>query len=107
MFLVIFLDYISYAIFYKLSRYFYSHLYSVHAQNNPLVVNDSLAQQKWVDATVRCHVFRRKIGQLFMVSVTSNQNKSSSDKIKALIQNHHIGGVIFSTGGPVRRQIDK
>lgn len=74
-----------------------------HAQHNPLVVKDSLAQQKWVDTQYDAMSLDERLGQLFMVSVASDQNKSGTDKIKALIQNHHIGGVIFSTGGPVRQ----
>ena len=44
-----------------------------------------------------------KLGQLFMVSVASNQSKTATDKIKNLIRSQKIGGVIFSTGGPVRQ----
>ncbi|KSA14322.1 Beta-N-acetylglucosaminidase [Maribacter dokdonensis DSW-8] len=44
-----------------------------------------------------------KLGQLFMVSVASNQSKQATDKIKNLIVQEHLGGVIFSKGGPVRQ----
>jgi beta-glucosidase-like glycosyl hydrolase/CubicO group peptidase (beta-lactamase class C family) len=44
-----------------------------------------------------------KIGQLFMVLVASDQSKPATDKIKTLIQEQHLGGIIFSTGGPVRQ----
>ncbi|GGD41307.1 beta-N-acetylglucosaminidase [Muriicola marianensis] len=44
-----------------------------------------------------------KIGQLFMVLVASDQNKESTDRIKDLIREEHLGGLIFSTGGPVRQ----
>jgi len=75
----------------------------VRGQQNPLVVKDSAAQQKWVDAKYEAMSLDEKLGQLFMISVASNQNKSSTDKIKALIQDQHIGGVIFSKGGPIRQ----
>ena len=76
---------------------------SVCAQGNPLVAKDSLAQQNWVDAKYNEMDLDEKLGQLFMVSIASDQDKASTDKIKLLIKEHHIGGVIFSTGGPVRQ----
>lgn len=74
-----------------------------HAQYNPLVVRDSLGQQKWVDATYEAMTLDEKLGQLFMVGVGSGQDRASIVKMKSLIRDHHIGGVIFSTGGPVRQ----
>jgi len=73
------------------------------AQSDPLVVKDSLAQQKWVDAKYSSMSLEEKVGQLFMVMVASDQNNSESGKTKQLIEDHKIGGVIFSTGGPVRQ----
>ena len=70
---------------------------------NPLVVVDSLSQEKWVDFEYSSMTLEQKIGQLFMVSIASEQNKTSTDNIKDLIARHHIGGVIFSKGGPVRQ----
>lgn len=74
-----------------------------HAQGNPLVTKDSLKQQNWVNAKYDAMSLNERFGQLFMVSVASDQAKASTDKIEALIKEHHIGGVIFSTGGPVRQ----
>ena len=75
----------------------------VHAQRNPLVVKDSSAQQLWVNMQYESMTLDEKLGQLFMVSVASDQSKAETDKIAALIKEEHIGGVIFSTGGPVRQ----
>lgn len=75
----------------------------VNAQHNPLVTKDSLKQKKWVDATYDGMSLDQRLGQLFMVSVASDQPKASTDKIAALIKEQHIGGVIFSTGGPIRQ----
>lgn len=72
-------------------------------QKNPLVVKDSLSQIQWVDAKYQSMSLDEKIGQLFMVSVASNQGKASTDKIKQLIIDQKIGGVIFSVGGPVQQ----
>ncbi|VAW10228.1 beta-glycosyl hydrolase / Uncharacterized esterase [hydrothermal vent metagenome] len=74
-----------------------------NAQNDPLVVKDSLAQKNWVDSKYGAMSLDEKLGQLFMVSVGSDQSKTAADKIKALIESQKIGGVIFSTGGPVRQ----
>ena len=73
------------------------------AQKNPLQTADSTAQREWVDATYQKLTLEEKIGQLFMVLVASDQDKASTDKIKTLIEEEHLGGVIFSTGGPVRQ----
>ncbi len=74
-----------------------------NAQRNPLVVKDSLAQQRWVDKQYESMSLEARLGQLFMVSVASDQPKSATDKISTLIEEENIGGVIFSTGGPVRQ----
>jgi len=74
-----------------------------NAQRNPLVVRDSIAQKKWVDSKYDAMSLEERLGQLFMVSVASDQSKVATDKITQLIKTEHIGGVIFSTGGPVRQ----
>ncbi|WP_036153517.1 glycoside hydrolase family 3 N-terminal domain-containing protein [Maribacter forsetii] len=75
---------------------------SILAQN-PLVTKDSTNQQRWVDAQYAQMSLDQKLGQLFMVSVASNQSKQAKDLIKNLIVKEHLGGVIFSKGGPVRQ----
>ncbi|PKA96805.1 beta-glucosidase-like glycosyl hydrolase [Flavobacteriaceae bacterium MAR_2009_75] len=76
---------------------------SASAQKNPLLVKDSLAQQKWVDSKYNNMTLDEKLGQLFMVMVASDQSKTAIGGVKKLIENQKIGGVIFSTGGPVRQ----
>ena len=72
-------------------------------QINPLLVeNDLVNQQKWVDSIYGNMSLQEKIGQLFMPVVFSSDSKIQTDKIKELIQNQYIGGVIFSKGGPKR-----
>ncbi|NNK21168.1 MAG: beta-N-acetylglucosaminidase, partial [Flavobacteriaceae bacterium] len=73
------------------------------SQQNPLQAMDSVAQMKWVNDTYKGMTLEEKIGQLFMVLVASDQDKASTDKIKTLIAEEHLGGIIFSTGGPVRQ----
>ena len=70
---------------------------------NPLQTSDSLAQQQWVAAQYGKMSLDEKLGQLFMVSIASDQNKAATDQIKNLIIKEHLGGVIFSKGGPVRQ----
>jgi len=66
----------------------------------PLQTKDSLAQKKWVDSVYNSLSLNEKIGQLFMVDVFSENPRTD---IKKLITQYHIGGVIFSKGGPVRQ----
>ena len=75
----------------------------INAQNEPLVTKDSLAQQNWVNARYTAMSLEERVGQLFMLSVASDQDIASTKKIETLIKEHHIGGVIFSTGGPIRQ----
>ncbi len=75
----------------------------VKGQNSPLIAEDSLAQFSWVNEQYERLTLEERIGQLFMISVASSQAKASTDKLKDLIKEHGIGGVIFSTGGPQRQ----
>ncbi|MGB3151258.1 MAG: glycoside hydrolase family 3 N-terminal domain-containing protein [Maribacter sp.] len=70
---------------------------------NPLVTSDSLSQAEWVDNKYSQMTLEQKIGQLFMVSVASNQSPKATNQIKQLIREQSIGGVIFSKGTPVRQ----
>src|SRR5690554_3365528 len=71
---------------------------------NPLIVKDDFEnQKKWVDSIYDNMTLQEKLGQLFMVDLFSSDPKSKSDKIKDLITNYHLGGIIFSKGGPVRQ----
>ncbi|WP_121665308.1 glycoside hydrolase family 3 N-terminal domain-containing protein [Mesonia aquimarina] len=71
-------------------------------QKNPLATEDYLVQEAWVDSVYTSLSTEEKIGQLFMVDIFSNKSKAETDKIKELIEEHHIGGVIFSKGGPLQ-----
>ncbi len=69
----------------------------------PLRTTDSLAQKHWVDSIYQQMTVKERIGQLFMVSIFSNKPAKETNYIKTLIKNYHIGGVIFSKGGPVQQ----
>ena len=64
---------------------------------------DQLAQVAWVDSIYNSMSLQEKVGQLFMVDVFSQDPKSKTDKVKDLIANYHLGGIIFSKGGPYRQ----
>src|SRR5690606_38846370 len=73
------------------------------AQHNPLVAPDSLDQMAWVNTRYNAMDLEERIGQLFMVSVGSNQDKASTDKIGKLVREEKLGGLIFMSGNPVRQ----
>ncbi len=66
---------------------------------DPLISEDFLNQEKWVDSIYNNLTLDEKIGQLFFVQATS-KNKNNSEKILNDIKNFKIGGLIFSTGHP-------
>ncbi len=77
---------------------------SLAQENNPLIVkSDFQNQKKWVDSIYDSMTLEEKMGQLFMADIFSSDPKSKTDKIKDLITNYHLGGVIFSKGGPLRQ----
>ncbi len=81
--------------------------FSAQAQQiNPLIVKEDFEnQKKWVDSIYGNLSLQEKIGQLFMVDVFSSDPVSKTDKIKKLIKEQYIGGVIFSKGGPKRQAL--
>jgi beta-N-acetylhexosaminidase len=62
-------------------------------------------EKSWADSVAKKMTIEEKIGQLFMVAAYSNRDEAHRQEIVSLIQNHHIGGLIFFQGGP-GRQID-
>lgn len=73
------------------------------SQNRPLIADDYEAQSKWVDSIYAGMSLQEKVGQLFMVDVFSSGTQQDFEKIKDLINEQHIGGIIFSKGGPQRQ----
>jgi len=64
---------------------------------NPLLMKEESDKQRfWVDSIYNKMSLKEKIGQLFMVDVFSSKSKTETDKIKKLIEEFHIGGIIFS-----------
>ena len=69
--------------------------------SHPLAHKDLQAQQKWVDSIYNNMSIEEKVGQLFMVRAFSDSKKSNQKAVAQLINKYHIGGLIFSTGGPI------
>ncbi|HIB38375.1 glycoside hydrolase family 3 N-terminal domain-containing protein [Mesonia sp.] len=76
---------------------------SFSQKESPLKAEDYRVQQAWVDSTYQAMNLDQKIGQLFMVDIFSSKSKAETDKIKELIEENYIGGIIFSKGGPMRQ----
>ena len=72
-------------------------------QQDPLLAEDPIAQQKWVDSTYNSLSLKEKIAQLYMIMIFSNQDEKTKLKNIELIRDHKLGGVIYSLGGPVRQ----
>ena len=72
---------------------------------DPLITADAKAQEKWVDSIVNNMTIEEKIGQLFMIQAYSNKDKKHEKFITDLIQNYHIGNLIFMQGTPKKQAI--
>ncbi len=70
---------------------------------NPLLTKDFEAQRAWVEKVYSGMTLEERIGQLFMVDLFSNGSTADKNKVRNLIRDHNIGGVIFSKGGPVQQ----
>ena len=66
---------------------------------DPLISEDFINQNKWVDSIYSSLSLDEKIGQLFFVQATGNKI-NNSEKILNDIEEFKIGGLIFSTGNP-------
>jgi len=93
-----------------MKNFFFSFFFAVvclsafSQDRNPLIVKkDFQNQKKWVDSIYDSMTLEEKMGQLFMADIFSSDPKAKTDKIKDLITNYHLGGIIFSKGGPVRQ----
>ncbi|MCM8570071.1 serine hydrolase [Gramella jeungdoensis] len=88
--------------FYTFLLFLLISLSGIGQNTNPLLVDNYPAQKQWVDSIYDSMSLERKVGQLFMASIWS-QNDNEADTIRKLIKEHHIGGLIFSKGGPVKQ----
>jgi beta-N-acetylhexosaminidase len=82
---------------------FWGSLSFAQAIDDPLLTKDWEAQQKWVDSIYAQMDTDEKIGQLFMVMAFSEQGEAHFKQIKRQVKEYHLGGIIFSLGGPVEQ----
>ncbi|WP_452219363.1 glycoside hydrolase family 3 N-terminal domain-containing protein [Lacinutrix undariae] len=76
---------------------------SIPFTTSPLAHKNVDAQKKWVDSIYNSLSLNDKVAQLFMVQVFSSQDAKTKSKIVKLVRDNHIGGLIYSKGGPVRQ----
>ncbi|MGR7814196.1 glycoside hydrolase family 3 N-terminal domain-containing protein [Lacinutrix undariae] len=76
---------------------------SIPITRSPLAHKNVDAQKKWVDSIYNSLSLNDKVAQLFMVQVFSSQDAKTKSKIVKLVRDNHIGGLIYSKGGPVRQ----
>ncbi|MDX1544904.1 MAG: glycoside hydrolase family 3 N-terminal domain-containing protein, partial [Christiangramia sp.] len=88
--------------FYTFLLFLLISLSGITQNTDPLLADNYPAQKEWVDSIYDSMSLERKVGQLFMASIWS-QNENEADTIRKLIKENHIGGLIFSKGGPVRQ----
>jgi beta-N-acetylhexosaminidase len=60
-------------------------------------------QSRWVDSVFNSLTPDQRLGQLFMVAAYSNQDMKHVREIRELVTDHHVGGLIWMQGGPVRQ----
>ena len=70
-------------------------------QTDPLLDNDLVGQQKWVDSIYGELTLDEKIGQLFMPMVFTERDSSHFNDTYKIIKKYKVGGLVFSLGGPV------
>eukprot|EP01132_Coremiostelium_polycephalum_P001043 gene1043-1324_t len=63
----------------------------------------SLTKENWVTYQLQRLTLEERIGQLFMVAAYSNKDEAHHEFIENLIQQYHIGGLIFFQGEPVKQ----
>lgn len=65
---------------------------------NPLITNDKIEQEVWVDSIYNSLSIDQKIGQLFTIWVATKQGPEKMDEVSSIIKKNHLGGLIFSLG---------
>src|SRR5687768_14630436 len=59
-----------------------------------------ISRSRWVDSVYKSLSDTERIGQLFMVAAYSGGKDYNEDTITQLVQNGHVGGLIFMQGTP-------
>ena len=70
---------------------------------DPLRTDDYFSQEKWVDSVLSSMTIDEKIGQLFMIQAYSNLDSVHENEIKEMIEEYHVGNLIFMQGTPAKQ----
>ena len=74
-------------------------VFSFHSYSqNPLVSDDGVKQEVWVDSIYNTLSIDQKIGQLFTIWVATKQGDDKMKEVSSIIEKNHLGGLIFSLG---------
>lgn len=65
--------------------------------------NAQAQKNHWVDSVFSTMLLDEKIGQLFMVPVNSSKDERYINVAEEEIKNRHVGGIIFTSGNPLRQ----
>lgn len=72
--------------------------------SDPLVDHiEAERQAQWVDSVYNSMSLDQKLGQLLMIDAFSQEGPKKRKILERHIAKYHIGGIIFSKGGPVRQ----
>lgn len=75
-------------------------LTAIAQQSGPPFAN---SDTQWADSVLQSLSIEERIGQLFMVAAYSNKDAAHEKALVNLVARHHIGGLIFFQGGPLRQ----
>jgi beta-N-acetylhexosaminidase len=75
------------------------------AQNNNSSPDFITTDSPWADSILNQMSLDEKIGQLFMVAAYSSKGKEHYQELNQLIAEHHIGGLIFFKGSPIKQAL--
>lgn len=89
-------------------RYFFLFVFIAFAglgakRVEPPPVISSTIDVRWYEQVIKGMTLDEKIGQLFMVAAYSNKDAAHTKQIEDLIENYHIGGLIFFQGDPLKQ----
>src|SRR6187549_2290158 len=60
-------------------------------------------KSRWVDSVFNALNVNERIGQMFMLTLSSKDEASGVKEIENEIESHEIGGIIFTQGSPVKQ----
>ncbi len=78
------------------------------AQVEPFVLNGNPTEiakrEAWVDSVYNQMSLEQRVGQLFIFTIAPQMNKQNQAQLKKVVQDYHVGGLLFS-GGEVANQV--